>query len=90
VLHCQEGHAVGLLDRVDGDDVGMVESGQRFGFTPEASDACHVASRLWREQLERHAPVQPQVLGGPHVPHPASAQLPEDPVVPQHLAGLHR
>ena len=51
-LHRQEVDALGLLDRVDGDDVGVIERGERLRLALEAREALRVARHVGGQDLE--------------------------------------
>ena len=51
-FHRDEVNAVRLFDRVDRDDVGVIEGGDSFGFTLEACPAFFVLSKRRRTDLE--------------------------------------
>ena len=80
-LHGQEDQPVQLLDRVDVDDVRMVERGGRAGFPLKPGAAIDRVGDLGSRQLERHLPGQPGVLGDIDLAHPAAAQAFEHEVV---------
>src|SRR6185436_6433065 len=75
---------------MDGDDVRVIERGDRLRFALEALPVGGIGGEDRRQQLQRHAAVQPQVLGGEDFPHPALAQGFADPVVADRLAGVHQ
>lgn len=82
-LHGEEVHVAGLLDRVDGDDVGVVERGDGLGLALEALAALAVgADRGW-EHLEGDAAVEVRILGRVDLAHAAVAEGARDPVVVQ-------
>ena len=60
VLHGEEACAVGLFDRIDGDDVGMVEGGDRLDLAFEAGEALGVLGEGRRQRLQRHLAMQTQ------------------------------
>ena len=74
-LHGQKTHTIGFFDRVDGDDVGMVESGEGLGLTLETGQPLGVGGQLGRQHLERHLAVQGRILGPVDLPHTTFAQL---------------
>ena len=82
----QEGHdderpPVGLVDLVNGADVGMVERGGGLGFALEALAAFVVAEQVRREEFEGDGPVEFRVCGFVHHAHPAFTELVGDAVV---------
>ncbi len=86
VLHGEEALAVGLFDRVDGDDVGVVEGGDGLDLALEAGEALRVVGERRRQGLQRHLAMQPLVFGEEDDAHAAFAQLGEDPIVRQPAA----
>ena len=69
-LHGQEVETVGLLDGMDGDDVGVVEGGQGLGLPLEALQPLALRGQLHRQDLEGHVPLQPRIAGPVDLPHP--------------------
>src|ERR1035438_5058249 len=55
-LHRQEVNAVGFLHRVDGDDVRMVELGERFGLTAKAREPLRIVSHFGGPHPESYVP----------------------------------
>jgi hypothetical protein len=80
-LHREEVDAVGVLDRVDGDDIGVVQRGNRLGLALEAPEAVGVGRHLQRQDLEGDTAVQPGVFGGVDLTHSAFAERGDDVVV---------
>jgi hypothetical protein len=58
VLHHQVRQAVGLLDRVDGDDVIVADRGLGLGLAHEAPTSGGAGRQLRRHDLDGHDPVQ--------------------------------
>jgi hypothetical protein len=77
--------AFGLLDRVNGDDIGMVESRNGLSFALE-SVTTFLRGHLRREDLEGYVPMELGVLGDIDLPHAASSELLEYLVMGQGLA----
>ena len=71
-------------DRVDRDDIGMVERGSGPGFVFEAGQLLLVEHRGERQHLERHAAAERDLLGFVNHAHAAPAQLAEDAKIAQH------
>ena len=86
VLHGEEALAVGLFDRIDGDDVGMVEGGDRLDLALEAGEAVGILGERRRQGLQRDLAVQTLVLGKVDDPHAALTELGEDPIMPDRAA----
>ncbi len=80
-LHRQEVRGPGKLDRVDGDDVGVVEGGDGLRLALEALAAFVIHAERRRQHLERDLTVQLLVLGGIDLAHAAAAELPYDAVM---------
>ncbi len=80
-LHGQKADAVGILDRVDGHDVGVVERSHRARLAFEAIEAPGVFRKLRRQHLQRDIPPQLLIGRAPHLPHPAGAEGRGDAVV---------
>jgi len=87
VLHREETVAVGLLDRVQGHDAGVVEGGDRPGLALEPLDLVRVLRGLRRKELEGHPPAQPGVLGEVDLSHPPRPEGSEEPIAAQGPAG---
>jgi hypothetical protein len=75
-----------LVEAVDGADVRMVERRCRARLATEPLHGFVVGHRRDRQDLERHLSAQFRVLRPVDEPHPASAQLVENLVVPEGLA----
>ncbi len=84
-LHREEVDAVGLLDRVDRDDVRVVERRDGLRFALEPLQAITAPGQLRGQDLERHLPLELRVLGEVHLAHSACSELPENPVVRERL-----
>jgi hypothetical protein len=90
-LHGQERYAVGLLDGVDRDDVGMIERGHGPGLALESVPAIGILVELRWKDLEGDCSPQLRVFGGVDLAHAALAQPLQDPIVAERLtdyAGL--
>ena len=77
-----------LVDLVDGANVGVVQSGRGLGLLEEALLGGLVAGQVGWQQLDRHTPIQPGIVGRVDDAHPAAAQLRDDLVGPECCAGL--
>ena len=89
-FHRQQQPAAVLLDRVDGDDPRVVEGGDRLGLAFEPFTRRRVRSEGGRKDLQRNPAVQPGVVGEEHLSHSAFANWPDDPVMPDGVARVHR
>ena len=87
VLHRVVVDAVLLADGEDRHDVRMVQLGGRLGFVAEAGDLPLVEHRGERQDLERHAAVERNLLGLVDDAHAAAADLADDLVVADLLGG---
>ncbi len=70
-LHDDHALAVDLLDRVDGDDVRVVEGGDGARFPLEAGQAAGVARGLGGQDLQRDLAAEPRVPGETDLAHAA-------------------
>ncbi len=87
-LHGEEVPAPVFLDRMHGDDVGMVESGDGARLALEASAALEVRGQALRQELERDLAAQLGVVGTVDFTHAAGPDALLDFVVGQFF--LHR
>ncbi len=85
-LHGEEVNAPGLLDRVNGDDIRMVEGSERLRFALESLQALLGARQLGRQDLEGYVPLELGVLRPVHLTHTAFTQLGGNAIVQQRLA----
>jgi hypothetical protein len=83
VAHRQEQHAVALADTVDRDDVRMLERSRQARLAQEALAEALVARELGQEDLQRHAPLERDVLGRVHRARRALTDQRLDPVARQ-------
>ncbi len=77
----------GLVELVDRGDVRMIQRRQHAGFALEALQTFAVGSELVGQQLDRDVAAETGVTGAPHHAHAALADLLDQAVVPQLLAG---
>ena len=68
-------------DLVDRDDARVVERRRRLGFDDEAPEPLFVPDELRREDLERDASLEGQVLSEVDLAHPARPQRAHDSIV---------
>ena len=78
VLHCDEGTALVLADVEDPHDVGMRQPRRETGLADEAPPQVLVPSEVLRQPLERHGPVELDVLGEVDGGHRAVAERPDE------------
>ena len=87
-LHREERHAVDGLDRMNRDDVRMVERGDGPGLALEALAAFGIECRRVRQHLERDEPVEPRVPRFVDLAHTPAAERGDDLVRPEtHACG---
>ncbi len=77
-LHGQEARARVLLDRVEGDDVGVVERRDGARFALQAGESLGRGGEVRGQELERHVPAEPRVAGAIDLAHATRAQGDED------------
>ena len=82
-LHGQEGSATVLADLVNGDDVGMLESGSRLGLTEETLLGTRTASHRRQHGFQGHQSFQVRVFRSEDHTHAASTQHLQHPVRPK-------
>ena len=80
VAHGDEEEVFGRPRLVDRDDVRMVDRRSQLRLPQEAVAKRLILRKTGREQLQRHPPLEPQVLGQVDDAHPAEAQHRLDPV----------
>src|SRR5687767_12460359 len=67
-----------MPDFMNGDDVGVVESGSGAGFLFESAEAVFVGGEARGEQLESHPAAEASVLSEIYLTHPAAPDLADD------------
>ena len=72
-----------LTDAEDGHDVGVVQPGRRPGLTLEALLGTGIDQELAGQDLQRDMASEGDLLGLVYDPHPAAADLADDPVIAQ-------
>ncbi len=72
-----------FLDRVNGDDVGVVQRRRGAGLALEPFAPVGVARKLAGEDLERDAPLEPRVVGEVHLAHSPFPEHFDDLIVPE-------
>ena len=83
-LHGVEGHAPLAADGVDRDDVRVVQAGGGLGLELEPLQLPRVHRRGNRQDLQRHAAAERDLLGLVDDPHAAPADLADDAEIAQH------
>ena len=81
VRHRDERLAGVVADLVDRRDVRMIERAGRAGLPQQSGGGVRMAGGFRREELERDPALEVRILGQIHRPHPAGADVAEDPVV---------
>jgi hypothetical protein len=89
-LHGQEVRGVGLLEAVDGGDVGVVERRQHPRFALEGRQPFGVGGDVLRQHLDRNVAPELGVARAIHHTHPSRTQGREDLVGPDAIARLKR
>ena len=86
-LHGDEIHPIALANFMDRRDVGMIESRGSFRLLSKPPHSILVASKMARQNLQRHLPIKLRVLRQIHLAHPAFAELRDDAVMRQCAIG---
>ena len=89
-LHGEEVRRLGLLEAIDGRDVGMVERRQHPRLTLEASQPFGVGADVLRQRLDRDVAPELDVARAIHHAHPSRTQGREDLVGSDAIARLQR
>jgi hypothetical protein len=71
---------------MNGEDVGMLDAGQRLGLALEAREAFRVSRHRLREDLDGDVAVEPFIAGAVHLAHATRADEIRQPVVPEESA----
>ena len=83
VPHDEVRQVVGFVHRVDRDDVGMIERGDRAGLAPEPLARLRIGDVLWRHDLDGHAALQRKIAREIYDAHTTLPQLPQQLVLPR-------
>src|SRR5512143_2018004 len=75
-----------LVDVVDGADIGMIEGGSRFSFSPEPLQGVMISGEFFRQELQGDKTMESGVLGLVDDTHATAAKLLNDLVVRNRLA----
>ena len=89
-FHRQERRAVRFFDRVDRDDVGVIQRGDRLSFALEAQPPLRIARQKARQDLQRDAAVKAGIFGGIDLSHAAFPDRFEDAVMAERALERHR
>ena len=79
--HRDERLAGEVADLVDRRDVRVIERAGRARLPQQAGRGVRMAGGLGRQELERYPALEVRILGEIHRPHPAGADVADDPVV---------
>ncbi len=77
-LHGDKANTVHLVHRMNSDDVGVVQSGDRPGLPLKAHQPLGIESERLGEDLERNVAAELRIPRSPHLAHPPSAERRED------------
>src|SRR5262249_15334255 len=88
-LQHQEGHTVGLLEAVDGSNVGMIQRSQHAGFALEAGEALGIARKFLGQYLDGDVAAELCVGGAVDLAHAAGADGGQDLVVAEMTSRFH-
>jgi hypothetical protein len=80
-LHREKRNAAVFLDRVDRDDVRMVDGSDRLCLALEALTPLGVRGRQLGKELQRHLAMQPGVFGDEDLSHAALPERADDDIV---------
>ena len=86
-LHREEQDRSGLLDRVDRDDVRMVQRGGCARFTLEPAEPIGISGKGRRQDFDRDVTAEARVAGAVHLAHAAAAEQRHDLVGPKRRPG---
>ena len=85
-LHRQEPNAVLILDRIERDDVRVVEAGDDAGFMFESRQAFRVRGHAGRQHLKRNVTTEAAIPRPIHFAHAAGAERRDDVVATESRA----
>jgi hypothetical protein len=75
VLHDDEVGAIGCVDFVNSDDVGVIQCGSGLGLLREAALAVGIRHLLRRQEFDGHEAIEAHVAGTIDHAHPALADF---------------
>ena len=75
-----------LFHGIDGDNVRVIEGGDRSGLALEPLQTARLRGQLRWKYLERNASAETLVLSGVDLSHPSLPESPEHPVVSERAA----
>src|SRR5258708_19060145 len=81
IFHHQKQSSLVLSDFVNGANIGMIQRRGRTSLAPEALQRLRIIRQSIGKKLERYEPAELDDFGLMHDPHPATANLPEKPVI---------
>jgi hypothetical protein len=89
-LHHEKSRPVrGFLESVQRRDAGVVQRGQQPGFARQSCQPERVVAQLRRQELDGHGPPEAGVFCAVDLAHPAGADLLDDAIVQQGVAGAN-
>jgi hypothetical protein len=80
-------HPLGAVQPVDGGDARVIERREHLRLALEAGDAIRILGEQIGQDLDGHVAPERRVGGAPHHPHPALADLLDQPVRTEDAAG---
>ena len=87
-FHRQEPCALVRVDTENGGDVRVVQRGEQFGLALETGKALGVGGERFRKKLDRYLAIEGGVHGLPDHAHPTFANLFDESVMQELLAGF--
>ena len=82
-FHGEKRHAPFLADRVDPDDMLVIDGRDGAGFAHETLPSPRVHGEVRMQHLEGDGPLQARIVGPQHDAHAAGADQPQDPIAAQ-------
>ena len=77
-FHGQEQDSVTFLDRIDRDDVGVVQGCSGAGFLLEPAKSLGIVGKCRRQHLDGDVAAEARITGAVHLAHPAGAEQGDD------------
>ena len=74
-FHLEKRPPLVVADRVNADDIGMLEPGDGLGLDFEPGQQLGRGIPAWQQHFQRHDPIQADVAGAENHPHAAMTQL---------------
>ena len=89
-FHGQKQDSVTSLDRIDRDDVGVVQGGSGAGFPLESAQSLGIVGKCRRQHLDGDVAAEARITGAVHLAHPAGAEQGDDVIGAEVGAGRER